>query len=113
MLFISKCWDGQYHLDCVPNYGYNIVVSYEVMVRRKALKSIRKMPAKERIRFNQLTEDLRASGPVQKEWPNYSKLSQDEHHCHLSYKWVACWRHHFGEIRIEVYYAGSRENAPY
>ena len=100
-------------LTVYPIMGTISFVSYEVMVRRKALKSIRKMPAKERIRFNQLTEDLRASGPVQKEWPNYSKLSQDEHHCHLSYKWVACWRHHFGEIRIEVYYAGSRENAPY
>jgi hypothetical protein len=39
--------------------------------------------------------------------------AQDEYHCHLAHKWVACWRIREGEIEIEVYYAGSRENAPY
>ena len=88
-------------------------MSYEVTVSKKALKNIQKMPVREQMRFDQLAMDLRANGPVQVEWPNYSKLSHAEYHCHLSYKWVACWRHHQGEIRIEVYYAGSRENAPY
>ena len=46
-------------------------------------------------------------------WPNFNKLSLDEYHCHLAHKWVACWRIREGEIEIEVYYAGSRENAPY
>jgi mRNA-degrading endonuclease RelE of RelBE toxin-antitoxin system len=88
-------------------------VSYEVTVSKKALKTIQKMPAREQMRFDQLARDLRANGPVQADWPNYSKLSHAEYHCNLSHKWVACWRHHQGEIRIEVYYAGSRENAPY
>ena len=35
------------------------------------------------------------------------------YHCHLSYKWVACWQCEGDSITIEVYYAGSRENAPY
>jgi mRNA-degrading endonuclease RelE of RelBE toxin-antitoxin system len=86
---------------------------YEVMVSKKSLKSIRKMPSMEQMRFDQLAADLRKNGPIQKEWPNYSRLSETKYHCHLSYKWVACWRHRQGEIRIEVYYAGSRENAPY
>ncbi len=31
----------------------------------------------------------------------------------LAHKWVACWKHEKNTIIIEVYYAGSRENAPY
>lgn len=67
----------------------------------------------EQVRFELLIEDLRDNGPVQPRWPNYSKLSDTEYHCHLSYKWVAAWRHEKNTIVIEVYYAGSRENAPY
>jgi hypothetical protein len=32
---------------------------------------------------------------------------------HLSYHYVACWRHEKGTMTIEVNYVGSRENAPY
>jgi hypothetical protein len=55
--------------------------------------------------------DTGASGPHG--WQNYSKLSDNEYHCHLSFHYVACWRHTKNTITIEVYYAGSRENAPY
>jgi hypothetical protein len=41
------------------------------------------------------------------------KLDENIYHCHLAYKWVACWKHEKSTIIIEVYYAGSRENAPY
>lgn len=44
---------------------------------------------------------------------NYSKLGPDNYHCHLSRKWVACWTNENGTLTIEVYYAGSRESAPY
>ena len=92
--------------------GYNIYM-YKVTVLKKAEKAIRKMPLKERQRFDVLKEDLQESGPVQPDWANYSKLSDTEHHCHLSYSWVACWYMLEDEINIEVYYVGSRENAPY
>lgn len=60
-----------------------------------------------------LVNDLIEDGPVQPHWPNFSKLSVTEYHCHLAHKWVACRRAENNEIDIEVYYAGSRENAPY
>ena len=63
--------------------------------------------------FQDLTDDLVARGPVQAGWPNYSKFGKDKYHCHLAHKWVACWTTQKGSIIIEVYYAGSRENAPY
>ena len=63
--------------------------------------------------FLELVGDLKIKGPVQPGWLNYSKLTENEYHCHLSLKWVACWRHEKNTVIIEVYYAGSRENAPY
>jgi hypothetical protein len=50
---------------------------------------------------------------VQPGWPKYSKLGGKKHHCHLSYHWVACWEETEKGVQIEVYYAGSRESAPY
>ncbi len=88
-------------------------MTYEVSVKRKVLKAIKKMPRSEQEKLVLLIDELRVSGPVQPRWPNYSKLSATEYHCHLSRKWVACWRHEKETIVIEVYYAGSRENAPY
>jgi hypothetical protein len=71
------------------------------------------MPQKIKDLMVELIDDLTNKGPVQKEWKNYNKLSKNEYHCHLSYHWVACWRNERNSIIIEVYYAGSRENAPY
>jgi len=105
-------------------------VEYKVTIKRRVRKLAAKMPQYERKKFDALAADLRASGPVQSSWPNYSKLSATEYHCHLTYHWVACWRLAGPEsqapttaggqtkqeektIEIEVYYAGSREDAPY
>jgi hypothetical protein len=86
---------------------------YEVILKNKVQKSIRKMPDFVQQKMFTLVDRLETLGPIQTEWPNYSKLSQNEYHCHLSKNWVACWRHDKGTIIIEVYYAGSRENTPY
>ena len=87
--------------------------SWRVYFRRKVEKQIAKMPRAQQIRFANLVEDLERKGPVRKEWPNFSMLSENEYHCHLSYSWVACWRTEDRIMKIEVYYAGSREKAPY
>ena len=60
-----------------------------------------------------LMDDLRDKGPIRAGWPNYSKLEKKIYHCHLVMKWVVCWQCENKSIIIEVYYAGSRENAPY
>jgi hypothetical protein len=86
---------------------------YKVSVRKKAVKNIEKAPEPVQILFDQLIQDLRNTGPVQTGWPNYSKLSEQTYHCHLNYSYVACWYYENGAIEIEVYYAGSREGAPY
>ena len=88
-------------------------MKYRVTITKRAQKSAAKMPMKERGRLRDLVTQMEESGPVRPEWPNYSPLGPGKHHCHLSYHWVACWRHEKETIEIEVYYAGSRENAPY
>lgn len=86
---------------------------WRVFFRRKVEKSLVKMPRPEQMLFVNLVEDLQRKGPIRAEWRNFSKLSSNTYHCHLSYSWVACWRVWNQIMEIEVYYAGSREKAPY
>ena len=83
----------------------------------RARKQKDKLPVKVQKVLYQLVREIEAAGPVRGDWPNYSKLSGCEHHCHLKKgkpTYVAVWRENKGEIRlIEVIYAGSHEKAPY
>ena len=72
------------------------------------------MPISVQEKFRALVKDIENDGPVQKSWPNYSTVGKVSHHCHLSYKWVAVWRlDENNNMIVEVYYVGSRKNAPY
>ena len=87
---------------------------YEIKVKKNVLKNLRKLPVNIRERFDLLAKVLRDSGPTGAHiFQNYSKLSETEYHCHLNRSYVVCWRHERKTITIEVYYAGSREDAPY
>jgi mRNA-degrading endonuclease RelE of RelBE toxin-antitoxin system len=86
---------------------------YRIRIKKKSAKNIEKAPEDIRKRFKLLVENLKQSGPVQNAWPNYSKLESNKYHCHLSYSWVVCWYNEKNTLLIEVYYAGSREKAPY
>jgi len=86
---------------------------YRVLLPGKVSRSVEKLPRPTQQRLANLIEDLRNEGPIQLGWPNYGRLSAGRYHCHLSYRWVACWYHAKGTLVIEVYYVGSRENAPY
>jgi len=86
---------------------------YRVRVSKAARKRMEKAPEDVLILFGELLQDLTEKGPVLPEWPHYSKLKKNKYHCHLAYHWVACWYHEADSVQIEVYYAGSREDAPY
>jgi hypothetical protein len=107
--------EPSFFLSISSNYEYDtsMMTQYVVTMKRRIERRAAKMPARERDLLADLVDDLEEFGPEQSEWPSYSKLSATEYHCHLSYHWVACWRHEAETIEIEVYYAGSRENAPY
>ena len=80
---------------------------------RRTEKNVRRLPLSEQKRLAALVDDLREKGPYRSEWSNYGKLGPDTLHCHLSYSWVVCWKVDRKAREIEIYYAGSREEAPY
>lgn len=93
--------------------SHTFYVRYTVRIRKKASRIAEKMPPVIQERLVILIRDLEQNGAIRKNWPNFSELGKDNYHCHLSYHWVACWHWEKNSIEIEVYYAGSRENAPY
>lgn len=64
-----------------------------------------------------LPKEIEISGSVRGNWPNYSKLGKNRHHCHIKKgrpTYVAVWKKRDDAIKIvEVVYAGSHEKAPY
>lgn len=64
-----------------------------------------------------LIGDIEAGGPVRGDWPNYGKLADGKHHCHLKKgnpTYVAVWEIQDKKIRlVEVKYVGTHEKAPY
>ncbi|OMI15132.1 hypothetical protein BUQ74_20170 [Leptospira weilii serovar Heyan] len=88
-------------------------MSFSVREKSKATKNAMRMPKLESARYRTLLLELENLGPIRKNWSNFSPLGKGKYHCHLSYHWVACWENKSGSIEIEVYYVGSRENAPY
>jgi mRNA-degrading endonuclease RelE of RelBE toxin-antitoxin system len=91
-----------------------MMTEWNVEFPRKVEKAIRDLPPEQRHHLAMLVRALATSGPVQGSWANYSKLGKNQHHCHLSHRWVACWEVKSKAIRlIEIYYVGSRKDAPY
>ena len=98
----------------ITSYGDIIcLMIYQVSIKRKVDRGLNKLPKNVQQLLFLLIEDLKSDGPVQKEWSNFSPLGKGRYHCHLTYRHVACWTCDKGQIEIEVYYAGSREKAPY
>ncbi len=87
--------------------------SYAVYIKKKVQKNLNKLPKDTQELFWLLIEEIELKGPIRSDWNNFSKLGKNKYHCHLSYHWVACWQELDNKFEIEVYYAGSRENAPY
>ena len=88
-------------------------MGHEVRIKKKVARGLTKLPSDVRKLLFLLIADLQADGPIQKTWRNFSALGGERFHCHLNYRYVACWTCRRNEILIEVYYVGSREKAPY
>jgi len=89
-------------------------MNWNVQIKKKTVKSLKRLPNSIQEAIEALAADIRASGPIRGDWPNYSRLSDGSHHCHLSYRYVAVWVVIDNTVKIvEVTYVGSRENAPY
>ncbi len=87
---------------------------WTVKIKRKLERKIAALPDVVQNLFADLKLDLEHGGPEQPSWPNYSKLGGEKYHCHLNYRYVACWELDDDKnLILEVYYVGSRESAPY
>jgi mRNA-degrading endonuclease RelE of RelBE toxin-antitoxin system len=90
---------------------------WTVSLSRSVRNSIRSLDERVSQRLLRLIRGIELNGPVRGDWPNYSKLTGDRHHCHIKKgrpTYVAVWVVRDKEIRIvEVIYAGAHERAPY
>ena len=87
-------------------------------MHRRVARSIPRLPKRIQEVLELLLRELEAQGPVRGKWPNYSKLSETRHHCHLKKRgrptYVAVWDVYNGRQQlVEVIYVGTHENAPY
>ncbi len=88
-------------------------MEFEVRVKKKVARNLKKLPDNVQKLLFLLIAELQLNGPNLKSWQNFSRLGKDKYHCHLNYRYVACWTCRKNEIVIEVYYVGTREKAPY
>lgn len=85
---------------------------FTVNIQKKCRKGINDLTKKDKYTLMRLLDNIENFGPVQPCFKNYSKLGNTTYHCHLSLHKVVCWQLLNSNI-VEVYYVGSRENAPY
>jgi mRNA-degrading endonuclease RelE of RelBE toxin-antitoxin system len=91
---------------------------WQVVIPKKLDKKlVRKFPRPLLEIFYALIKDISLHGPIRGNWPNYSKLGNNRHHCHLKKgqpTYVAVWEVVDNKIKIvEVVYVGTHEKAPY
>ena len=88
---------------------------WQVILSRDALKDIRGLPWLAQKRAFTLIKEIETVGPVRGDWPNYSKLPGNRHHCHIKKgrpTYVAVWQ--VLDLKtVEVTYVGTHERAPY
>ena len=92
-------------------------MQWSVKLSKKAAKQLKKLPENVKFSLIALIRDIQVQGPVRGNWPNYSRLGGDRHHCHLKKgktTYVAIWQIIDKEIHlVEVGYVGTHEKAPY
>ncbi len=92
-------------------------MKWNVQIARKADKQIEQLPIGIRKKLVALILNIEVGGPVRGNWPNYGKLDDTRHHCHIRKGkpcYVAVWEVVDKRINlVEVKYVGTHEKAPY
>ena len=92
-------------------------MKWTVTTTKRAQKQIAQLPESAMKKLVALILDIQNHGPIRGDWPNYSAMGKNLHHCHIRRgrpTYVAVWEVKDKEIRmVEVTYAGTHENAPY
>ncbi|MBF0549871.1 MAG: cytotoxic translational repressor of toxin-antitoxin stability system [Deltaproteobacteria bacterium] len=88
---------------------------WTVTICRAVAKQLPILPGKVLDSLARLLADIECSGPVRGNWPNYSRLADGRHHCHLKKgkpTYVAVWIEDKDKVTVEVLYVGTHEKAP-
>ena len=92
-------------------------MTWQVTLSTSAEKQIERLSANIKNRLFYLLSEIEQSGPVRGNWPNYGKLDDTRHHCHIRKGkpcFVAVWEVTDKKINlVEVKYVGTHEKAPY
>ncbi len=96
-------------------------MKWQVQFTGKSAKQARQLSEEVFLILQVLVDNLKTKGPIPGiHWHNYGKLrgkkTEDKRHCHLvkgKPTYVCCWEVYKAEGKIEVYYVGTHEKAPY
>lgn len=92
-------------------------MQWDVNLSKRAVKQVKKLPENVKSSLVALIREIEEGGPIRGNWPNYSKLGINRHHCHLKKgktTYVAIWQVIDRKIYIvEITYVGTHEKAPY
>ncbi|MFO7813482.1 MAG: cytotoxic translational repressor of toxin-antitoxin stability system [Pelovirga sp.] len=91
-------------------------MTWNVQLSNKANKQSMKLPKAVKAALLTLMDEIALLGPIRGNWPNYSKLAEGGHHCHLKKgkpTYVAVWMAEKQTITVEIVYVGTHEKAPY
>ena len=90
---------------------------WHVNLSKRAFKQVKKLPENVKSSLVALIREIEEGGPIRGNWPNYSKLGINRHHCHLKKgkpTYVAIWQVIDKHVCIvEITYVGTHEKAPY
>lgn len=89
---------------------------------RKAMKKLKEHPGVSE-KFVLLLNELETKGPIRANWPHFNSLDKQKgipdncYHCHIKRgrpNYVVCW-YIISELtrKIEIFYVGTHEKAPY
>ena len=92
-------------------------MSWKVVYNKKKFKK-QNLPKIAAASMELLIAEIEQNGPARGNWPNYSKLPNNRHHCHIKKgkpTYVAVWEElNKNKIKlVEIIYAGTHEKAPY
>jgi mRNA-degrading endonuclease RelE of RelBE toxin-antitoxin system len=59
-------------------------MEYQVCIKKKVNRDLTKLPKDIQKLLFLLIADLKADGPIQKSWHNFSPLGENKYHCHLT-----------------------------
>ena len=96
-----------------------LISVWRIEYSNKAFKAIGKLPSDIQEIFYSLKTEMEIDGPYRSNWHNYRKFMglNNCYHCHLHKgkpTYVACWKIiDKTNKRLEIYYVGTHEKAPY